>query len=117
MRLRTDFDGTNGAGKLIALHTFKRVIHFNENFVGIEFKQLEVKITKQMSIALAILDISKLHLYKFLKEFLYKQYRLDECKLLYCDTDSLILSLYNKNPYEMMKKNLKKFDTSNYLIY
>ena len=116
IRLCTEFDGTHGAGKVIALHNFKRVVHFNENFVGIELKQLEVKVTKQMSIALAILDISKVQLYKFLYEFLYKKYRYQDCKLLYCDTDSLILSLYNQNPYEMMKKNISEFDTSNYTI-
>ena len=40
----------------------------------------------------------------------------DACKLLYCDTDSLIYDIKGVNIYEMMKRDYNHFDTSDYKV-
>lgn len=60
-----------------------------------------------------MLDISKIVLYEFHYNFAKKQTN-SEYKLLYVDTDSLLYEIKGENVYETMKKNIHRFDTSDY---
>ncbi|KAJ8911555.1 hypothetical protein NQ315_007936 [Exocentrus adspersus] len=62
----------------------------------------------------SVLDISKTTMYSFQYDYIKKLYGNDNAKLLYTDTDSLIYSIKTDDVYADIKKNISKFDTSNY---
>ena len=62
---------------------------------------------------MCILEISKLRLYEFHYEYMIPLYH-DRCKIMYMDTDSLIYLLECKNVYENIKRDIARFDTSDY---
>ncbi|XP_070517670.1 uncharacterized protein [Cardiocondyla obscurior] len=62
---------------------------------------------------MCILDISKTCLYEFYHEYMRPLYH-DQCKIMYTDTDSLIYHIECEDVYENMKRDINKFDTSDY---
>jgi len=75
--------------------------------------KLEVKFDK--SIYVGILDISKTCLYEFHHEYMLPLYR-EKCKIMYTDTDSLIYNIECDDVYDIMKRDIDKFDTRDYPI-
>ena len=79
----------------------------------IQLSRTEVTIRKPVYVGLAVLDLSKTFVYRLHYE--YMQRRVGESsKLLYTDTDSLIYEVRTFNMYEVMKRNVHEFDTSDY---
>ena len=68
---------------------------------------------KPIYVGMCILEISKMHLYEFHYEYIIPLYR-DKCKIMYMDTDSLIYLLECENVYEDIKRDIARFDTSDY---
>ena len=65
---------------------------------------------------MAILDISKIFMYKFWYGYLKHKYG-DRIKLSYIDTDSLILFIKTEDFYKIIADDVqKRFDTSNYKL-
>ncbi|KAL6418995.1 hypothetical protein ACFW04_011647 [Cataglyphis niger] len=64
---------------------------------------------------MCILDISKIRLYEFHYEYMLPLYQ-DKCEIMYTDTDSLIYRVECEDIYEDMKRNIDRFDTSDYAI-
>jgi len=64
---------------------------------------------------MCILDISKKCLYEFHHEYMFPLYR-DKCKIMYTDTDSLIYHIECEDLYENMKRDINRFDTSDYAV-
>jgi len=64
---------------------------------------------------MCILDISKTCLYEFHHKYMLPLYR-EKCKIMYTDTDSLIYSIECDDVYDIMKRDITKFDTSDYPI-
>jgi len=62
---------------------------------------------------MSILDISKICLYEFHNEYKSPMYR-DKCKIMYTDTDNLIYHIECDDVYENMKRDIARFNTSNY---
>ncbi|XP_011629664.1 uncharacterized protein LOC105422110 [Pogonomyrmex barbatus] len=62
---------------------------------------------------MCILEISKTRLYDFHYDYMMLLYR-SKCKIMYTDTDSLIYFLECRNIYENMKRDIARFDTSDY---
>lgn len=62
-----------------------------------------------------ILDTSKTCLYEFHHEYMLSLYR-DKYKIMYIDTDSLIYYVEYDDVYELMKRDIVRFDTSNHAV-
>ena len=103
------------AKKLVARPQYKQHVIYDENMVAIQLKKTVVTLNKPRYIGMAILDISKLVMYRFHYEFIMDKY--PGTKLLFTDTDSFCYWIPSKtNIYEEIKGNQEWFDFSNYPI-
>ncbi|XP_070522413.1 uncharacterized protein [Cardiocondyla obscurior] len=114
VRLITHWEGRFGAEAMISKPNFHSRSVFAENLVAIEMRKLEVKFNKPIYVGMCILDISKTCLYEFHHEYMRPLYH-DQCKIMYTDTDSLIYHIECEDVYDNMKRNINKFDTSDYI--
>ncbi|XP_071575633.1 uncharacterized protein [Temnothorax nylanderi] len=64
---------------------------------------------------MCILDVSKICLYEFHHEYMSPLYG-DKCKVTYTDTDSLIYHIECDDVYENVKRDIARFDTSDYAV-
>jgi hypothetical protein len=62
---------------------------------------------------MAILDLSKLHMYRFHYDYIKPKYG-EKAKLLMTDTDSSFYKIDTKDFYEDMKADGEKYDMSNF---
>ncbi|XP_033112614.1 uncharacterized protein LOC117113400 [Anneissia japonica] len=104
---------TGKINKLFAKPNFNRYVTFNDNLIAIHMNKTRVKLNKPIYCGTAVLDLSKLVMYEFYYDKLKPVYG-DRAKLLYTDTDSLLLSITTEDVYADMQENLDWFDTSNY---
>jgi hypothetical protein len=99
--------------KLIARPTLKQLKVYDENLVAIQLKKSEVVLNKPRYIGMAILDISKIVMYRFHYDFMMKKY--PGAKLMFTDTDSFCYWIpTDSNIYEDIKGNSEWFDFSNF---
>jgi len=77
--------------------------------------KLEVKFKKTIYVSTCILDISKTCLYEFHHDYMLPMYR-EKCKVMYTDTDSLIYLIECNDVYDIMKRDISRFDTSDYAV-
>ncbi|XP_039312526.1 uncharacterized protein LOC120359374 [Solenopsis invicta] len=115
VRLVTKWKGRYGAETMIAMPNFHSRSVFSENLVAIEMRKLEVKFDKPIYVGMCILDISKTCLYEFHHEYMAPMFR-EKCKIMYTDTDSLIYNIECDDVYEIIKRDINKFDTSDYAV-
>lgn len=101
------------AEKLIAKPNFKERTIFNSSLAAVHLQKTEICFKKPITVGMAVLDISKIIMYKFYYEYMKPTYR-QQFKLLYTDTDSFIFILNTNNVYEDMKAEISRFDTSDY---
>ncbi|KYN29064.1 hypothetical protein ALC57_01510 [Trachymyrmex cornetzi] len=113
VKLVTKWDGRYGAEAMIAKPNFHSRSVFAENLIAVELCRLEAKFNKPIYVGMCILDISKVCLYEFHHEYMSPMYR-DKCKIMYTDTDSLIYRIECDDAYETMKRDIARFDTSDY---
>jgi len=110
VRLITHLDGRYGAEAMTQISTAEA---FSENLIAVELRNLEVKFYKPIYVGMCILDIPKTCLYEFHHEYMASMYR-DKCKVMYTDTDSLIYHIECDDMYKNMKRDVSRFDTSDY---
>ena len=89
----------------------RHIIH--ENLVGVEKMKATLKLNKPIYVGVAILDLSKLHMYKFYYDVLKKKYQ-DNIKLLYTDTDSFIIQTQTEDVYDDFKELKGHMDFTGY---
>lgn len=114
IKLVTKWGGKGGARSVIAKINFKKSVIVNEDLFMVELGKTHIKFNKPLFVGMAILDISKDLMYDFHYYYIQKIYK--NPKLLYMDTDSLIYVFTDEDPYIKMKKDIKRFDTSDYAI-
>lgn len=114
VKLVTRWDGRYGAEALIARPTFHSRSIFEENLIAVQLLKTEVYLNKPIYIGLCVLDLSKMLVYDFHYDYMKTQFANDHCKLLYTDTDSLLYELQCPDIYGIMRRDIRKFDTSNY---
>ncbi|XP_018404835.1 PREDICTED: uncharacterized protein LOC108781382 [Cyphomyrmex costatus] len=115
VKLLTKWEGRHGAEAMIAKPNFHSRSVFSENLVAIELRKLKVKFDKPIYVGMCILDISKTCLYEFHHEYITPLFR-EKCKIMYTDTDSLIYHVECDDVYEIIKRDINRFDTSDYSI-
>ncbi|XP_036140462.1 uncharacterized protein LOC118644854 [Monomorium pharaonis] len=115
VKLLTKWVGRYGAETMIAKPNFHSRSVFAENLIAVELRKLEVKLYKPIYVGMCILDISKTCLYEFHHEYMLPLYR-DKCRVMYTDTDSLIYLVECEDIYETMKRDIARFDTSDYPV-
>ena len=90
---------------------FKTFSIFDKNCIASHMIKEKVKFDKPIYIGFSVLELSKLIMYRF---YYNKLKKFDpNVKLLYMDTDSYFIEL-KKDPYKIIKKHIKEFDTSDY---
>ena len=77
-------------------------------------KKTKILFNKPIYIGMSILDISKIYMYNFYYNITKTRYN-DKIRLLYTDTDSLIMEIKTNDSYHNVKTSLiEHFDTSDY---
>ena len=85
----------------------------NENLVGVEKIKDTIKLNKPIYVGVSILDLSKLHMYKFYYDVLKEKYK-DNIRLIYTDTDSFVIHTQTDDIYDDFKDINKHMDFSGY---
>ena len=99
--------------KYVSKLNFKNSKIINPNLVGLEMNYCSLKINKPFYLGMAIMDISKCHMYDFHYNVMKNKFQ-DKIRLLYTDTDSLIYEIETKDLYLDLKQIENFFDFSNY---
>ena len=98
--------------KLINKPTCKRSKIYEENLVTFQLQRETITMNKPRYIGQAILDISKIVMYKFHYDFIMKNF--PETELLFTDTDSFCYHIPTEKDLYKVIKNSKWFDFSNF---
>jgi len=101
------------AKHLIARPTVDRFRIISENLTIVKMARIRVYWNRPKYAGMCILELSKLHMYKFHYDYIHKQYGY-EAKLLYTNTDSLTYELSTDDAYADMGAHLSLYDTSDF---
>ena len=99
--------------KYVAKPTFARQEIFNPYLVGIQNHKEKVLLNKPIYVGMSVLDLSKWLMYDYYYNHLKVKYA-DRVKLLYTDTDSVIVHVQTDDLYKDMLESAAIYDTSNY---
>lgn len=99
--------------KDLAHPNFKSFKIFGESLVACEKHKAIIKLDKPVYVGQAILDLSKMHMYKFWYDYLKPKYG-DDVRLLATDTDSLIFHVKTEDAFKDMAADEHLFDRSEY---
>ena len=100
--------------KSIIKPNFKSGVLFGENLMGCKMGKTKVVMNKPVYLWQAILDLSKIVMYKFCYDYMKPKYG-NNLTLCYVDTDSLVYYIKTKHFYEDIVGDVEeRFDTSGY---
>ena len=99
---------------LVRKPAFKNVRLYSETLVGVELRKEKIFLNKPIQLGFTILDLSKLHMYQFLYDVIYKQFTSKRAQLLMTDTDSFYLGITSPNVDTELKLISNHLDLSNY---
>ncbi len=100
--------------KLAKKSNFKCANVFDENLIAIHMEKTVVKLDKPIQVGMAILDLSKILMYRFHYDYVKLKWG-DRAALVFTDTDSLCYIILTDDFYEDIKYDISEwFDTSNY---
>ena len=100
--------------RLIELPHYKGHRIFDENLAAIDLRKIEAKIDKPFYVGFVVLELSKLHMYKFHYRYIKKNFG-DKAQLLFTDTDSLMYHINETDPWPLFWRDRKEyFDFASY---
>ena len=98
---------------LVKKINFKYATKFGDKIAAVHMKKTKVTLDKPIFVGAAILDLSKIHMFKFHYGYVKKKW--EKVKVLYSDTDSLILEIETDDFFADTAGDVEKwFDTSKY---
>lgn len=101
--------------KLVALPNFFTSHIISPSVTCVGRKPFKIKCDKPIYVGASVLDLSKLHMYRFWYDYLLPTYFNSGLSLLYMDTDSFYILVENRIDYLMdIKKHERYFDRSCY---
>ena len=86
---------------------------FGESLIAVQLQLPKVILNKPIAVGACILDLSKLHMYKFHYDYILAKYQ-DKAQLLFTDTDSLCYHIETEDIYQDMHNDAHLFDRSGY---
>ena len=99
---------------LVSEPNYHSTKYISEDMLIIEMRKVEVKMNKLIYLVQAILDISKILMYKFWYDYIKSKYG-DNARLCCMDTDSFVIYIKTKDFYKDIADDVERwFDTSNY---
>jgi hypothetical protein len=99
--------------KLIMKPKYKHRTVIDERMILVHKLSNKLKLDKPIYVGWAILELSKLEMYKFWYDII-KPYFGNKARLLMSDTDSFIIEFTDIDPYKFIRNNSEHFDLSNY---
>jgi hypothetical protein len=93
--------------------TFKKFTLIQDNLIAIVMGKTKVTWNKPTYIGAAVLELSKLVMFKFFYEVMRPRYGL-KVKMLYSDTDSMLVGVETENLYTDLKDMKEHFDFHKY---
>ncbi len=82
---------------------------FDENLAAVEMQKQQCHINKPFYVGFAVLELSKLHMFRFHYDHIKKLYG-QKAQLLFTDTDSLMYEIQTEDVYEDMWKHRNLYD-------
>ena len=86
---------------------------FLEDLIGIQMRKVQVLINKPFYVGFSVLELAKLHMYRFHYEYIVPKYG-EKASLLFTDTDSLMYEIQTEDAYEDFWKDRQLFDLASY---
>ena len=114
IRIVTDYEKTK---KLIEKPHCLGYRIFTQNIAAVAMQKIAAKVDKPTYVGLAVLEYSKLHMFRFHYDQVLKQWPNGKARLILTDTDSLLYEIETQDVYEDIQYNptLRDwFDLSNY---
>ena len=102
----------NKAIKLTSKPQYIGYKEFHDSLYAITMKTLKVNLDKPVYMGMCVLDLSKLLMFEFYYDYFKPKY--PDAKVLYTDTDSLLLDIPTDDIYKDMETELEHYDTSDY---
>ena len=99
--------------KIVCKPQFMQQKIYSENLVAVKQVKKTITLNKPIYIGVAVLDLSKLHMYQFHYDYIKPKYG-DKATLLFTDTDSLCYKIETADIYKDMDDNKGLFDRSGY---
>ena len=101
--------------KVVMTPNFKSGVRFSFNLMGCEMGKIKVVMNKQVYLGQAILDLSKIVMYKFHYDYMKRKYNDNKLTHCYMGTDSLVYSMETDDFYKDISDDIKdRFYTSGY---
>jgi hypothetical protein len=101
------------AEKLVAKSSFESSCKINDDLELVKLTKSTIHWSKPTYVGFCVLDLSKLHMYKFHYDVLKPMYG-DRLKLLFTDTDSLCYEVQTTDLFKDMTRIKHHLDTSDY---
>lgn len=99
--------------KKLASPLYDGHIVYSENLAAVKMKKKALTLNKPIYAGMAILDLSKLHMYKFHYDYIRPKYG-DKAQLLMTDTDSLCYHITTEDFFKDMQVDGHLYDMSNF---
>jgi hypothetical protein len=87
---------------------------FTKDISAIEMAKTRTLINRPFYVGFCVLELSKLHMYRFHYDVIKKLYPAKQSNLLFTDTDSLMYEIFADNVYEKVWENRELFDLAGY---
>ncbi|XP_072161461.1 uncharacterized protein [Bemisia tabaci] len=90
--------------KLVARVDFLDRTLFDEELAAVHMRKTEIVFDSAILVGFAVLELSKVHMYRFYYDVMIQRYGPTRCLNNYIDTDGLILEVFTENWWEDMKE-------------